>query len=311
MMLALVGLTSCGKIKQEILCFMFGPDYSEFTYQDLKLTVRSEDLFTITIADMNSGKADTLSLTGKSRYRAAFYVDLYRMQNTDTIYYDSPPKDIQYISHDAKFKEIKEDYLTPDFYKKVSCKLCVPYDFPEKIWVSTDYDGEAWQSKEKVCNSYHEAYFPLSFSEVTVLLFKGIVYSSRTTFYLDSEDIHYELCTFPRRTILYDNEIVIDDYVSSFSWNKKYIVANSRPSIFRKEKYYYYIVERCEPDTMIWGDGVYIDRKPWTLEKFQTKQEFSDRIEQLNIDTTQMKHWPSKQNLFQRILYRNRNGKIL
>jgi len=102
----------------------------------------------------------------------------------------------------------------------------------------------------------------------------------------------YEMCTYPIHTICYDNEMVIEDYISALSWNQKYIVAYSRPYVSCEEKYYYYIVEQCEPDTMVCRKPIYLDRKPWTVEKFQSKQAFLDRIEQLNIDTTTMRHWP-------------------
>lgn len=106
---------------------------------------------------------------------------------------------------------------------------------------------------------------------------------------------HYEMCTYPVHTILYNNEIVIDDYVSALSWNQKYIIAYSRPSESMEEMYYYYIVEQCEPDEFLYGIFPrYNNRKPWMLEKFQTKQEFSDRITQLEIDTLLMMHWPNK-----------------
>lgn len=87
--------------------------------------------------------------------------------------------------------------------------------------------------------------------------------------------------------------------VRTVFWNDKYIIAYAEFQSQNDQKYY--IIEQLETDTFI---SFYPSTKkipwttyhetPWIREKYEEYDDFNKRLHELNIDTTQMRHYTWK-----------------
>ena len=89
-------------------------------------------------------------------------------------------------------------------------------------------------------------------------------------------------------------------FVKDVHWNDKYIVVRQTKTREEKDGYNYYIIEQLETDTFHTSySGKKIpwttyNRVPWKKEKYEQKEDLDARLEELNIDTMQMKYYTWK-----------------
>lgn len=105
---------------------------------------------------------------------------------------------------------------------------------------------------------------------------------------------HYYMSTYPTHNLHYCDSgegIVKEGWICSLSWNKQYIIAYTIPHIDDSMQYRYHIIEMLKTDTIMFGlPWTSYSSVPWTNEKFDDQQAFSARLEELQIDTTTMRH---------------------
>ncbi len=82
--------------------------------------------------------------------------------------------------------------------------------------------------------------------------------------------------------------------IKSVYWNKQYILAYSVSQI-TDSIVAYYIVEQLPTDTLIFGvPWTTYNSEPYTYEKYTDYDSFCQRLQQLDIDTTKMRHYKWK-----------------
>ncbi len=123
--------------------------------------------------------------------------------------------------------------------------------------------------------------------------FEGSKRLSGTDFFLLDVNSRVSLCHYDGDW--YSGTAVVNDIKQVF-WDNKYIVVQGEG----KYTDIYYIVEQLETDTIIeYDNGQKIFRNkqywnPWITEEYKQYPPFCKRLQELNIDTTQMHHYSWK-----------------
>ena len=125
------------------------------------------------------------------------------------------------------------------------------------------------------------------------LTFEGAKKLSGTDFFLLDVNSRVGLC---HNDGDWHSGIVVVDDVKQVFWDDKYIIVRGVGSCSD----IHYIVKQLETDTVIeYDDGKIIRRNkqywnPWITEEYKQYPPFCKRLQELNIDTTQMHHYSWK-----------------
>ena len=133
---------------------------------------------------------------------------------------------------------------------------------------------------------------------VLFLSFEGMKKLSGIDYMLLAGDDDVVLCHYDGDW--YCGEVVTGHgcFVENVFWDNKYIVATAK--IGNTNTNIYYVVEQLELDTFIVcnsGRKISWNKKngnPWITEEYGQYASFCNRLQELNIDTTQMRHYSWK-----------------